>query len=102
MQRLLDFPIRQTFDATLVAYCGHIEELCLYAGEIVSEWNSVVGEGGLGNCMSVMRQTWQKCSFLRRNRGSSVLFGIRTLPLTASIILGGGQLLRNLTLSVLD
>ena len=32
MQRLLDFSIRQTFDATLVAYCGHIEELCLYAG----------------------------------------------------------------------
>ena len=32
MQRLLDFPIRQTFDSTLVAYCGHIEELCLYAG----------------------------------------------------------------------
>ena len=30
MQRLLDFPIRQTFDATLVAYCGHIEEPCLY------------------------------------------------------------------------
>ena len=29
---LLDFPIRQTFDATLVAYCGHIEEFCLYAG----------------------------------------------------------------------
>ena len=38
MQRLLDFPIRQTFDATLVAYCGHIEELCRYAG----------GEGGGG------------------------------------------------------
>ena len=32
MQRLLYFPIRQTFDATLVAYCGHIEELCHYAG----------------------------------------------------------------------
>ena len=32
VQRLLDFPIRQTFDATLVAYCGHIEELCHYAG----------------------------------------------------------------------
>ena len=31
-----------------------------------------------------------------------MLFGIRTLPLTASMILGGGQLLRNLTLSVLD
>ena len=70
MQRLLDFPFRQTFDATLKAYCGHIEELCLYAGEMVSEWNSVV-EGGLGNCMSlsvlsqessVMRQTWQKTS----------------------------------------
>ena len=75
---------------------------------MVSGWNSVVGEGGLGNCMSlsvlsqessVVRQT---CSFLRRHRGSSVLFGIRTLPLTASMILGGGQLLRNLTLSVLD
>ena len=56
-----------------------------------------MGEGGLGNCMSlsvlsqessVVRQTWQKCSFLRRDRGSSVLFGIRTLPLTASMILG--------------
>ena len=78
---------------------------------MVSEGNSVVGEGGLGNCMSlsvlsqessVVRQTWQKCSFLCRDRGSSVLFGIRTLPLTASIILGGCQLLRNLTLSVLD
>ena len=32
MQRLLDFPIRQTFAATLVAYCGHIEEFGLYAG----------------------------------------------------------------------
>ena len=32
VQRLLDFPIRQTFDATLVAYCGHIEEHFLYAG----------------------------------------------------------------------
>ena len=78
---------------------------------MVSEWNAVVGEGGFGNCMSlsvlsqessVVRQTWQKCSFLRRHRGSSVLFGIRTLPLTASMILGGDQLLRNLTLSVLD
>ena len=49
----------------------------------------------------MVRQTWQKCSFLRRDRGSSVLFGIRTLPLTTSMILGGGQL-RNLTLSVLD
>ena len=47
---------------------------------MVSEWNSVVGEGGLGNCMSlsvlsqessVVRQTWQKCSFLFRDRGSS-------------------------------
>ena len=27
MQRLLDFPVRQTFDVTLVAYCGHTEEL---------------------------------------------------------------------------
>ena len=78
---------------------------------MVSEWNSVVGEGGLGNCMSLsvlshessaVRQTWQKCSFLRRDRGLSVLFGIRTLPLTASMILGGGQLLKNMTLSVLD
>ena len=78
---------------------------------MVSEWNSVVGEGGLGNCTSVsvlsqessvMRQTWQKCSFLRSDRDSPVLFGIRTLPLTASMILGGGQLLRNLTLFVLD
>ena len=78
---------------------------------MVSEWNSVEGEGGLGNCMSlsvlsqessVVRQTWQKCSFFRRDRGSSVLFGIQTLPLTASMILGEGQLLRNLTLSVLD
>ena len=52
---------------------------------MVSEWNSVVGEGGLGNCMSlsvlsqessVVRQTWQKCSILRRDRGSSVLFVI--------------------------
>ena len=82
MQRLLDFPIRQTFDATLVAYCGHSEERWLGGGgegeglagggcwcqthhckfelkyersilsgstEMVSEWNSVVGEGGLGN-----------------------------------------------------
>ena len=32
MQRLLDFPIRQTFEATLVAYCGYFEELCHYAG----------------------------------------------------------------------
>ena len=32
MQRLLDFLIRHTFDATVVAYCGHIEELCHYAG----------------------------------------------------------------------
>ena len=32
VQRLLDFQIRQTFNATLVAYCGHIEELCHYAG----------------------------------------------------------------------
>ena len=31
-----------------------------------------------------------------------MLFGIRTLPLTTSMILGGAQLLRNLTLSVLD
>ena len=78
---------------------------------MVSEWNSVVGEGGLANYMSlsvlsqesyVVRQTWQKCSFLRRDWGSSVLFGIRTLPLTAFMILGGGQLLRNLILSVLD
>ena len=78
---------------------------------MVSEWNSVVGEGGLVNCMSlsvlsqessVVRQTWQKCSVLHRDRGSSVLFGIRALQLTASMILGGGQLLRNLTLSVLD
>ena len=38
MQRLLDFSIRQTFDATLVAYCGHIEELCHYA----------CGGGGVG------------------------------------------------------
>ena len=59
---------------------------------MVSEWNSVVGEGGLGNCMSlsvlsqessVVKQTWQKSSFLRRDKGSSVLFGIQTLPLTA-------------------
>ena len=50
----------------------------------------------------MVRQTWQKCSFLRRDRGSLVLFGIRTLPLIASMILGGGQLLRNLTLSVLN
>ena len=78
---------------------------------MVIEWNSVVGEGGLGNCMSlsvlsqessVVRQTWQKCSFLSRDRGLSVLFGIQTLPLTASMILGGDQLFRNLTLSVLD
>ena len=78
---------------------------------MVSEWNSAVGEGGLGTCMSlpvlsqessVVRQTWQKCSFLRRDWGSSMLFGIRTLPLIASMILGRGQLLRNLTLSVLD
>ena len=50
---------------------------------MVSEWNSVVGEGGLGNCMSlsvlsqessVVKQTWQKCSFLRRDRSLSVLF----------------------------
>ena len=32
MQRLLDFPVRHTFGATLVAYRGHIEELCHYAG----------------------------------------------------------------------
>ena len=50
----------------------------------------------------MVRQTWQKCSFLRRDRGSSVLFGIRALPLATSMILGGGQLLRNLRLSVLD
>ena len=43
MQRLLDFPIRQTFAATLVAYCGHIEELCLYAG---GGWVCVCGGGG--------------------------------------------------------
>ena len=39
---------------------------------MVSEWNSVVGEGGLGNCMSlsvlsqessVVRQTWQNVHF---------------------------------------
>ena len=52
---------------------------------MVSEWNSVVGESGLSNCMSVsvlsqessvVRQTWQNCSCLHRDRGSSVLFGI--------------------------
>ena len=52
---------------------------------MISEWNTIVGEGGLGNCISlsvlsqessVVRQTWQKCSFLRRDRGSLVLFGI--------------------------
>ena len=32
MQRLLDFPIRQKFGATLVAYCGQSEELCHSAG----------------------------------------------------------------------
>ena len=42
MQRLLDFPICQIFDATLVAYCGHIEEFCLYAGG---------GGGVLGVCV---------------------------------------------------
>ena len=49
---------------------------------MVSEWNSVVGKGGLGNCMSlsvlsqessVVRQTWQKCSFLRRQWLVSVI-----------------------------
>ena len=38
MQTLLDFPIRQTSDTTLVAYCGHIEELCLYAGGGGGRW----------------------------------------------------------------
>ena len=46
MQRLLDFPIRQTFDATLVAYCGRIEELCHYAGEGGGE-----GEVGWHPCL---------------------------------------------------
>ena len=48
MQRLLDFPIHRTFDATLVANCGHIEELCLYAG-------GGVGGGGVG---------WHPCLLL--------------------------------------
>ena len=45
MQRLLDLPIRQTFDASLVAYCGHIEELCHYDG---------VGCGGGGGWLAPM------------------------------------------------
>ena len=50
MQRLVAFPIRQTFDATLIAYCGHIEELCLYAGTGEGE-----GRGGIG---------WHPCLLL--------------------------------------
>ena len=76
--------------------------------EIVSEWNSVEEKAAwviVCHCQychmsSVVRQTWQTCSFLRRDRGSSELFGIRTLPLTASMVFDGGQLLRHLTLSV--